>query len=540
VGSRNGSAVRRADGTLVECEAGGEPVPVAIGDALILGGAEDPVTIDVVTPTPPDAGAQKLLTTLAADRPLLDVARLTATPGAGPSFTEFLAGLVGALSVEQVQELLVQSVRQTFPAAQQVELWLVGDAPPGIDPALLKRVREDHEAVVFEDEEGEGAGFAAPLRGPDSTVGVLLARTAGEPPDEETLRLAQTFAHYAGGVLAGAIGRRSDADRIQELEQQNQGLRLQLQELDPELEIIGQDPQLEQALQRSKQVASYPTPVLITGPTGTGKELVARAIHRFSDRREAPFLAVNCGALPENLLEAELFGHEKGSFTGADKARTGLFETADGGTLFLDEVGEIPLALQVKLLRVLQEGELYRVGSSQPVKVDVRVLAATHRDLTQEVSDGRFREDLLYRLNVFPVQLPALKERPGDIPLLAAHFATRVAARFGRDAVTLSQGAVEALASEDWPGNVRELQNRIERAVILCEGGTVEASHVAPPGGAGGEAGFVPLKEAKQRFTREYVERALALAGGVQREAARLLGLDPGNFSRLIRDLGLR
>ncbi len=539
LGSRNGSAVLRADGTRVECEPGGEAVAVEVGDTLLLGGAEDAVAVAIATPAAPEPSAARLLTTLAADRPLLDVARLTATPGAGPSFTAFLASLVGALSADQVQELLAQAVRDNFPTVRQVDLWLAGGAAPPADEALVRRVRDESEAVVFEDRGGAGAGFAAPLRGPDRTVGVLVARVDGDPPDEETLRLAQTFAHYAGGVLAGALERRADADRIAELEVQNEGLRRQLEELDPDLEIVGNDPGLLEALQRARQVASYPTPVLITGPTGTGKELVARAIHRFSDRREAPFLAVNCGALPENLLESELFGHEKGSFTGADRAREGLFQTADGGTLFLDEVGEIPLALQVKLLRVLQEGELYRVGSSRPVTVDVRVLAATHRRLEEEVREGRFREDLLYRLNVFPVELPALRERPGDVALLAAHFAQRVAARFGRPSIRLSARAVERLTAEVWPGNVRELQNRIERAVILCGGEVIEAEHVAPPSSASDE-GFPSLKEAKRRFTREHVERALALAGGVQREAARLLELDPGNLSRLIRDLGLR
>jgi len=560
LGSRNGSAVLRKDGTELACEPGGEAVRVEIGDTLLLGGQEDPARILIRQPAKEEGPAARMLTTLAASHPLTDVAQLTSDTGRGQSFTQFLVGLMGEMASGQVQELLTGFLLDRFPGLDLVQILDAADAPQfsrqrdgraaptgeftAVDRQLLSQARQEGTAILFTGQGSDGGvGFCVPLQGSSTSGSVLVGRGHGDnaPTTEEDLQLAQTLAHYAGRVLESAARREEDDRRIADLENKNRGLRRQLQELDPKLEIIGEDPGLLDALSRARQVAPYPTPVLITGPSGTGKELVARAIHRFSDRAENSFLAINCGALPENLLEAELFGHEKGAFTGADRQRQGLFETADNGTLFLDEVGEIPLTLQVKLLRVLQEGELFRVGSARPIRVDVRVLAATNRDLEQESAKGEFREDLFYRLNVFPIRLPPLQERPADVPLLAAHFATSVGARFGKGNLTLSRAAVEQLAAEDWPGNVRELQNRIERAVILCDGNTIEAAHVASASGpAGGDDGFLPLKEARRRFTREYVERALKLTSGVQREASRLLGVDPGNLSRLLKDLGLR
>ena len=217
-------------------------------------------------------------------------------------------------------------------------------------------------------------------------------------------------------------------------------------------------------------VAYSAATVLVQGESGTGKELVARALHARSPRRAQPFVALNCGALTETLLESELFGHVKGAFTGASRDHKGLFEAADGGTIFLDEIGDIPLSTQVRLLRVLQEGEIKRVGSTDSVKVDVRVIAATHRDLPKLVKAGKFREDLFYRLNVIAIPLPPLRERLDDVPLLAHHFVRRYADRLGKKVRTLAPEAIELLCGYRWPGNVRELENAIERAVVLCRG----------------------------------------------------------------------
>jgi two-component system response regulator FlrC len=242
--------------------------------------------------------------------------------------------------------------------------------------------------------------------------------------------------------------------------------------------IITSNPQMEAMLALARKVAKTDATVLIQGETGTGKEILARFIHDESARHDGPFVAVNCAALPESLIESELFGHERGAFTGATGRRAGCFETASGGTLLLDEVTEIPLALQAKLLRALQESEVVRVGSSTPVKVDVRVIAVTNRELRGEVSAGRFRQDLFYRLNVLALRPPALRDRPSDIPILGRHFLTKYAALYASSATRFSAEAMERLVAHRWPGNVRELENVVQRAVILCGGGDVEAEHV--------------------------------------------------------------
>jgi Nif-specific regulatory protein len=237
---------------------------------------------------------------------------------------------------------------------------------------------------------------------------------------------------------------------------------------------------MKRLFEQLRRVVNTRVTVLIEGETGTGKELIASAVHYWSERSEKLFVAQNCAALPENLLESELFGHKKGSFTGATDDKKGLFELADGGTLFLDEVGEMPLSLQAKLLRVLQEGEVRPIGSNVTRRVDVRIVAATNRDLEKEVAEGRFREDLFYRLKVFPLRVPPLRERREDIPLLAGHFLKRYANEFGRNIRGFGQHAMELLSSYAWPGNVRELENEVQRLVIQCdEGGFVEPEHLS-------------------------------------------------------------
>lgn len=238
--------------------------------------------------------------------------------------------------------------------------------------------------------------------------------------------------------------------------------------------IIGQSPSLIQVMHQLKKVAPSEATVLITGDTGTGKELAAREIHRLSRRSDKPFVVVNCAAMPANLIESELFGHEKGSFTGAVARKTGRFEVANGGTIFLDEIGEMPLELQSKLLRVLQENQIERIGSNQTINIDVRVLAATNRDLAVEVNNGRFREDLFYRLNVFPIHLPALSQRGEDVIAIALEYMKTCATRNGKMITSLSDQSKKNLLAYNWPGNIRELRNVVERAVILCQTDTLE------------------------------------------------------------------
>ena len=225
-------------------------------------------------------------------------------------------------------------------------------------------------------------------------------------------------------------------------------------------------------------MAQYKSTILITGESGTGKELVARALHYNSDRAQNPFVPVNCGAIPENLLESELFGHAKGAFTDAIRTKKGLFEEADGGTLFLDEIGELPAQLQVKLLRVLQDGEIRRIGESKPIQIDVRIVAATVKDLTKEVNEGRFRDDLFYRLNVLPIHIPPLRERKEDIPLLTAHFIKKYSQAMNKNVGGIDSKALEALMNYKWYGNVRELENTIERAIVLADGENIELENL--------------------------------------------------------------
>ena len=259
------------------------------------------------------------------------------------------------------------------------------------------------------------------------------------------------------------------AEERERLRKENELLRKEIKKEFSFENIVSKNEKMQKIFEVIKKVAQYKSTILITGESGTGKELVARALHYNSDRSQNPFIPVNCGAIPENLLESELFGHEKGAFTDAIRTKKGLFEEADDGTLFLDEIGELPLQLQVKLLRVLQDGEIRRVGDSKPIQVDVRIIAATVKDLIKEVNEGRFRDDLFYRLNVFPIHIPPLRERKEDIPLIVAHFVKKYSLSLNKNVLGINPKALEALMNYRWFGNVRELENTIERAIVLAD-----------------------------------------------------------------------
>ncbi len=297
-------------------------------------------------------------------------------------------------------------------------------------------------------------------------------------------------------------------------------------------EIVGRSAVMEALFQKIEKVAAAQSSVLVLGESGSGKELVARAVHQRSPRSEEPFVRVNCGALSEGVLESELFGHEKGAFTGAVKQRRGRFELAHGGTIFLDEIGEVPAATQVKLLRVLQERQFERVGGEETLTVDVRVIAATNRDLGEEVKAGRFREDLYYRLYVIPLEVPPLRERPDDIPLLCQHFIERICREMNRSPLDVSPEASKLLRVYGWPGNVRELENVIERAIVLCEGDEIRPGDLPFSGRDDTPSvqipdGFPPLREVVERVEQQMIERAMAAAEGVKTEAAKLLDIKP-------------
>jgi two-component system response regulator GlrR len=298
-------------------------------------------------------------------------------------------------------------------------------------------------------------------------------------------------------------------------------------------ELITRSSAMEDLLSQARRVAASDASVCLYGASGTGKELLARAIHRASPRADAPFVAVNCGAIPEGLLESELFGHKKGSFTGAVSDRRGLFQAAQGGTLFLDEIGDMPLPLQVKLLRALEERKIRPVGSHEQYDVDVRVIAATHRKLEERIVSGEFREDLYYRLNVVKLYIPTLAERREDIPLLANHFLTRLAERYRRGRLAFSPEAMQLLVSAPWPGNVRQLLNVIEQAVALAATEVIPESLVRQALDAGDTA-LTPLDEARRAFERDYLVRILKITGGNVTKAARLAGRNRTEFYRLL------
>jgi two-component system response regulator AtoC len=308
--------------------------------------------------------------------------------------------------------------------------------------------------------------------------------------------------------------------------------------------IVGRSPVMRTALDLARKVAPHPTTVFITGESGTGKELVAQLIHRESPRAKRPFVAVNCGAIPESLLESELFGHEKGAFTGATREKAGLFEEAHEGTLFLDEIGELPPALQVKLLRALQDGEVRRVGATTATAVDVRVIAATNRDLQADVAAGRFRADLFYRINVVAIALPPLRDRPEDIAELARFFVDRHAVRMGLTARGISAPAMRLLTEHSWPGNVRELEHAIERALVVTGGAAIEPSDLPAtvrPNGSPTHTidGALSVKRQTTELEKTLIRRALEQTRGNRTRAARLLEISHRALLYKIREYGL-
>jgi two-component system, NtrC family, response regulator len=306
--------------------------------------------------------------------------------------------------------------------------------------------------------------------------------------------------------------------------------------------IVGDAPELRAVFDVVKRAAPTKATVLILGESGTGKELIAQAIHEESNRKDKPFIKVNCAALTESLLESELFGHEKGSFTGAIARKEGRFELADGGTLFLDEVGEIPASIQVKLLRVLQQREFERVGGTQTLKVDVRLVAATNRDLAEEVRQGRFREDLYYRLNVVAVTLPALRTRKGDIPQLFNFFVDKYAKQYGKEIRGTAPGVMNALLSHDWPGNVRELENVTERAVVLVQGTELTADDLPPtlrgPRPQGRAAGSLIPGASLYDIEREAILQTLEMVGGSTSRAAEVLDISVRKIQYRLKEYG--
>jgi len=394
-----------------------------------------------------------------------------------------------------------------------------------IEPLLTPAFRALIQQYIDTHAEAEGAASGTNGRYVAAPEGLSARRTDGTTfPVEATLCPVP----LSDGLQYLIILR--DIDELKQAEEELTQLKSEQDYLREELkseynfeEIVGRSPAIQTVFDAIDQVAGTETTVLVAGETGTGKELVARALHNRSQRSDSVLVKVNCAALSSDLIESELFGHEKGAFTGATQQREGRFELADGGTLFLDEIGELPLDTQAKLLRALQEQEFERVGGSRTIHVDTRIIAATNRDLEQDVEQGTFRSDLYYRLNIFPIQLPPLRERREDIPLLANHFCEKFSGRMGKEVTGVSPNAMAVLERYDWPGNVRELANIVERAVILTDDRLVRAEHLAITNGHGpADASFATLEEAQRQHIIQALEQTGGVVGGAEGAAALL------------------
>jgi Nif-specific regulatory protein len=472
--------------------------------------------------------------------------------------------VLSARALHELQRQLVAAILETVPA-ERAAILLLGDQPDTfasalhwtrrdgecasfrIPRAVIRHVLAESSALCINDAsytvwssqtvvQARLTSMAAvPLVESGAARGVVYVDLSNPAVrfGEHDLRLLTGIAEVSAGPLVNAL-------RMEALERENQRL---LSELSGKQALIGTSERMREVHRFVMKVSASDATVLITGATGTGKEVVARAIHRTSARARRPFAAINCAAVAEALLESEFFGHEKGAFTGAYALKKGKLEEADGGTVFLDEIGELAPALQSKLLRVLQEREFERVGGTRPIKVDVRIVAATNRDLREEIKRGAFREDLFYRVNVVAIAMPALRERREDIPLLATHFLQKHARTSARRIALIAPETMACLTAYDWPGNVRELENVIERAIVL---GTTEQilpddlpdsiveSRVEPS--ASGTKFHDMIREIKKQL----VGRALKDAGGSYGEAAKILGLHPNNLHRLMKTLGMK
>jgi transcriptional regulator with GAF, ATPase, and Fis domain len=533
---------------------GGGKAPPAV--ALEDGTLETTVLLsleDSLYARPPEVvGAQ-----VAADRTgrtardlqaLLQIGKALQAPNSTAGLARQLLELILAVVPAERAALLLADRGEPEPAAAFALDRASGSSEPfPVSRTVLRRVLDEKTGLLASDmlrPEGlSGAEslqaarirslLAAPLVHLGQPFGILYldARAPGARFDEGYLELVTAAAGMAAPALA-------TARKIEWLEEENRRLATGF-----DADMVGESPRMREVYRLLRRAAVTDSTVLLRGESGTGKELAARALHRASPRADRPFVAVNCATLSETLLESELFGHERGAFTGAVARKTGRVEVADSGTLFLDEVGEIPLSLQAKLLRFLQEREFERLGSTRTIRVDVRVVAATNRDLEKMIREGTFREDLYYRLNVIALHLPALRERREDIPLLASHFAALTSRRLGRPVAGFTPEARACLQRYDWPGNVRELANAVERAIVLGEGDLIRPEDLpeilldaGPPPGSAGARYHEVLHETKKRLILD----TLAEARGNVTKAAAVLGLHPNYLHRLISSLGLR
>jgi two-component system NtrC family response regulator len=425
--------------------------------------------------------------------------------------------------------------------AQDYEVFLAGDRA-----GALEILRQEKPTVVTLDlglppnpaQPDEGFATLSDILAEDCLIKVIII--TGQGQKDHALKAIKEGAYDFFNKPIDIEELRVVLNRVShvsQLERENQLLQQQMAG-QPFAEMLGLSPQMEEVFANIRKVAPTDASVLITGESGTGKELVARAIHRYSNRIGGPFVVINCGAIPENLLESELFGHEKGSFTGAHMQRKGRIEMAQGGTLFLDEIGELPLGLQVKILRFLQEQTIDRIGGRVQITIDARVMAATNQDLKQAVAKGRFREDLFFRLGVINVALPPLREREGDLMLLANVFLQRYAQECKKKITGLTQKAVEAINQYDWPGNIRELENRIKRAVIMTEGSKINPLDLElDMKSTHGKYQGLALKEAREAMEKDLIQKTLQRNKGNITQTADELGISRPTLYDLMEKL---
>jgi transcriptional regulator with GAF, ATPase, and Fis domain len=446
--------------------------------------------------------------------------------------------------------------KEPIPAFDRYPLGMpqLGVVVESAQPIRRLTVDSDEEWIVYPEwveEEGIQNYAAQPLQFRGETLGVLEVWDRTILSDEDFVWL-RVCADQAAVSIVNARAFEEIASLKERLEQENDYLREEVNEALGHHNIIGASPGIRKVLQQIQLVAPTDASVLISGESGTGKELVARAIHENSPRKGRALIKVNCGAIPENLFESEFFGHKRGAFTGAVQDRLGRFELADGGTLFLDEIGEVPLAMQAKLLRVLQEQEIEPVGDSKTRKIDVRIVAATNRDLKKEAAAGRFRQDLFYRLSVFPLEIPPLRERRQDIAPLASNFLRLTAKKMNLPLPRLTKVQAELLAAHDWPGNVRELQNTIERAMILGQGTKLDLESLSSPNPnvvresespTRGNSAPMMTRDDWKRMEKELIKTALERSEGKvfgNSGAAEILKMNPTTLLSRMKALGLK
>ncbi|HVJ17538.1 MAG TPA: sigma 54-interacting transcriptional regulator [Polyangiaceae bacterium] len=584
LGSTNGTWVMRADERV---SLAGEQRSLALvsGDVIELGGMGDEAT--------------RLRVTLADDEGEIEVVALRplgelGLPTAEAAFDVLKRILAAQRAIgssedlDQVTSQVADAALELVPKATHATVALRGDESDGADVSALvavvtrtrgrdgrptaptgpvpltrsvaRKVLEQRAAVLAAD--ASGAGFSSesllgasirstigvPLWKGERILGVLQVDSRGAPALFESRDVDSLGVLAASASLAVANARliRRLLTAEQQLKKENQFLKGRERARSGEVRLIGDSRAMSDLLFKLDKVVDTRVSVLIEGETGVGKELIASALHYRSKRREKLFVAQNCAAFPENLLESELFGHKRGAFTGATDEKKGLFEIADGGTLFLDEIGEMPLPLQAKLLRVLQEGEIRPIGGTQVKTVNVRIVAATNRNLEQEVAAGRFREDLYYRLKVFPIRVPPLRERREDIPLLAQYFLERYTREIGKPVAGVSQETLEALSAYDWPGNVRELENEVQRLVIQADAGVIVGVDLVSPElrkveGVINEAGAAKgsLKDRVEQVEKFILLEVLREHGNNKTSAAKALGITREGLHKKLKQLGI-